>query len=368
MGHRAAAGEGWRTDALALEAVDEARLAAEPETLAIALWARWNALEGSERAAEELPMAEELIRLAHAAGSATFEISGHHWRGACRLALGDRAGFEEDCLALEQLGERTHSAGVAAHCEIWRASRALLDGRFGDAEVHMDSLLTHVGDDPSFLNGYAAMLYWLRFEQGRMAEFKDMALAYVAQFPEVAALRAGLAVLHLELGEDDEARAAFDEVVGALDHVTRGYTWPVTLAILAEFSGRTGADHGQRLYDLLSPYHGQLLVVGNGVCIGGADRYLGMVSMTDGQDERVRRHFDTALELERRIGSVTLSTRTRYWQGRHLSQSDTQTDRERAKSLLDDVIETATGLRMAALADQATIARAAALAHTHDHH
>jgi hypothetical protein len=219
----------------------------------------------------------------------------------------------------------------------------------------MTDLLTHVGDDPNFLNAYGALLMWLRFEQGRLAEFKDLALGYVAQYPDVPVLRAALALLHLELAEFEEAQAAFKDVaVGELINVPRDFTWPATLALLAEFVARTGGDQFHQLYEFLYPYRGQLLALGNGgTCIGAADRYLGMLAMTAGRNGLAQEHYETALEVEQAIGAKPLSTRTRYWQGRLLMGSDDPTDHERARVVLDEVIEAATGLGMRALADQA---------------
>ena len=67
----------------------------------------------------------------------------------------------------------------------------------------------------------------------------------------------------------------------------RGLLWPTCMAQLAESVAAMGAvDHARTLYQLLEPWSGQCIVVGQGLdVLGAADRYLGMLEL----DARARR-------------------------------------------------------------------------------
>ena len=69
----------------------------------------------------------------------------------------------------------------------------------------------------------------------------------------------------------------------------------------------------------ISRRSGANLVIGHVVaCYGAADRFLGMLAATLGDLEGAKRHFEDALELNRRMGARTWLAHTAYEYGRML--------------------------------------------------
>ena len=67
--------------------------------------------------------------------------------------------------------------------------------------------------------------------------------------------------------------------------------------------------------------------------------------------------YAAAAELERSAGFPPLVARTQYWHARTLLDRDAPRDRERARALLDDVIDVTDRLGMALLCRQALASR-----------
>ena len=73
------------------------------------------------------------------------------------------------------------------------------------------------------------------------------------------------------------------------------------------------------VYPELEPLAGANVMIGHLVAYyGAADRYLGMLASTLGEHERAERHFERAMELNRRMGASTWLAHTAYEYGRHL--------------------------------------------------
>jgi hypothetical protein len=212
-------------------------------------------------------------------------------------------------------------------------------------------MLRWAGDDAGFANNHTTLLLSLRRDQGRLEKFRPLLLAATAQAPGLRHMvRLALAFVHIELGELDEARARLAESVAA-DIGPRGLGWSVMLAARAEVCAGLGDTRAvDELTTALSPYTGQLIVVGTGSgCLGAADRYRGMVAATGGQLADAERLFETALALEESIGSAPLASRTRVAHARALLRSGQAHLVRQAMQLLDAAANTAQRLGMAGL-------------------
>jgi hypothetical protein len=352
--HRAYSGAGWSVDPLAVEAIDVARDSGDQEALALALWSRWLTLTGAGRPTDELATADELLAVAIQAGDLIQTFNAHHWRAMSRLALGDIGGFDADVAALMRIAEDTHLPDEFALGSILQATRALLDGRFDDAEELTSQVLERTGDDPNFVTAYAALTLWLHFERGRLEEFKPVALAFIGENPDIPGFQAARAVLHAELGEIAQAQEAVDALMADdLASCPRDGVWPATLVLLAEAVARLrDRRSAEVLYGLLSPYAGHLVLVASGAgCVGAADRYLGMMAGIIGDTARAKAHYEAALALERRVGSAPLLARTEYWYAHDFLRDDPGSGK--GLPLLQHVLGTAQQLGMKSLETQA---------------
>src|SRR6476660_4102673 len=100
--------------------------------------------------------------------------------------------------------------------------------------------------------------------------------------------------------------------------------------------------HARTLHELLEPWSGQSIVVGQGLdVLGAADRYLGMMELTLERFDRVDERFSAAVALEQRLEAPPLVARTRYWWARGLLARGAPRDAERAATLLAQCFETA---------------------------
>jgi hypothetical protein len=108
----------------------------------------------------------------------------------------------------------------------------------------------------------------------------------------------------------------------------------------------------------VTPWAGQILVGMSGLSIeGAADRAVGHLLATLGRFDDADTAYAAAAELERSAGFPPLVARTQYWHARTLLDRDAPGDRERARALLDDVIDETNPLGMALLHQQARSSR-----------
>jgi DNA-binding SARP family transcriptional activator len=353
--HRAFSGEGAASEPLAREALAMARRVGDGATLGRALMALSWSLWGSERAGEQLALAQELVDLGVASHNPLQELEGRLLRAPCRLALGDVGGFDADADDLARGARRLRWVYGAAHGALWKALRALMDGRFDEVDPLATAMLTHSGRDEDFLSAYGAQVIWAAFEQGRLEEVRSLVIETVEANLFVPVYRAFLAFLHAELGELTEARAIFEALEpAAFMALPRDLTWTAALALLSEVAVRLDcAGAAETLYDLLSPRAGQLLVVQGALCPGAADRYLGMLATTMGRTDYAEHHFAAGRALEERAGSAPLLARTDYWNAVMLFRRGAPGDTERASRLLDSARTTANRFGMTNLLCQA---------------
>src|SRR5205085_8330070 len=115
------------------EALVLARASGDSEALGVALLVRSWVLGRTARARERLVVADELVTAAPRHGWDGWR-GGYEQRGAARLVLGDRDGFEADAAACGRIGVDRRFWYYQCRALLWRATSALLDGRFDEAD------------------------------------------------------------------------------------------------------------------------------------------------------------------------------------------------------------------------------------------
>jgi DNA-binding CsgD family transcriptional regulator len=162
--------------------------------------------------------------------------------------------------------------------------------------------------------------------------------------------RPGLAVTLAELGMDDEARTELDGIADNGLALLRESLWLASLTYLADACAAVGHERtASILYPELSAYTGTNVTIGYGVVsYGAADRYLGMLAATLGEQELAERHFDAALELNRAMGADTWLAHTAYEYGRMLLALNGDNG-DRAGALLGEAASLAERIGMPAL-------------------
>ena len=190
-----------------------------------------------------------------------------------------------------------------------RCTRAQIAGDFDGAErLAQETLeLGQRGQAENATNYYAMALFNIRREQGRLAELEGAVRRFIELYPAIPAWRCTLALLLVELGRPDEARAVFEALAGAgFDALPRDANWLIAVTLLAEVCGALGdAERAPELHRMLEPYAGRNVIVGRAAtCNGAAARLLGILAGdTWATGTRPRACFDEADALHAAMGA-----------------------------------------------------------------
>lgn len=272
-------------------------------------------------------------------GDNEIRIEAIAWRTPTFVALSDLASARREVAALLDSAEQTAQPFMVHVAEHYGSALALCDGRLAVAEAsairshEWSRLLT--GRDPSGV--YGIQMFSVRREQGRLAELAPVIRILAGESSREGPWRPGLAALLAELGMEHEARRELRRLVAEGLDQYRASLWMTSLMYLADASAAVGDEEAAALvYPALEPLAGQNMMIGHLVsCYGAADRYLGMLAATLGDAGAAVRHFEGALELNRRMGADTWTAHTAYEYGRFLLTQG-RGERDRAESLLGE--------------------------------
>jgi DNA-binding CsgD family transcriptional regulator/tetratricopeptide (TPR) repeat protein len=307
---------------------------------------------GTSPLEEILAMLTEARDLAEELRDEELRTEAMAWRVPTFVALGDLEPARAEVVVLEEMAERTAQPfmhHIAAH---YSSAIALGDGRLAEAEAKAQRseewgrLMS--GRDAS--GTYGIQMFSIRREQGRLAELAPAVRLLAGEPERVGPWQPGLVAVLAELGMEDEARRelarlATDGIDGYRDSL-----WLATLAYLTDASAALGDEAmAAILYPELEPLSGGNVMIGHLVaCYGAADRYLGMLAATLGDSEGAERHFEAALELNRRMEASTWVAHTAYEYARTLLGQG-GAGRERAEALLGEASTLAEQIGMAGL-------------------
>jgi DNA-binding SARP family transcriptional activator len=344
--------------ALTAEAVAIAHRIGDPRTIAACLDARHYALWRPETVEERLAVAGELRRVAELTGDPELELEGAAWTVVDLLELGDVQGADVQIAAASELAEALHRPVWLWWTSGFRCARAQLAGDFEAAEALAQETLAigQRGQAENAVHYYAQAIFNIRREQGRLDEVEDAVRQLIALYPAIPAWRTGLALLLVELGRMDEARAEFDALAAVgFESLPRDANWLIGVTLLAEVCGalRDG-ERAPALYALLEPYAGRNVVVGRAAtCNGSASRLLGILAATMRRWDEAERHFADALEMHERIGARPWQARTLVALAEMCLLRRARGDKARARGLLADAVVLADAVGMPALGERA---------------
>jgi class 3 adenylate cyclase len=343
-----------------------ARRVGDPQAEALALIRRqFTGGIGPEETQRRLRESRELHDLAKRLGNLELEVRAHAYRLRDRLELGDIRGVDAELAAYERLAKELRQPTFLWHIPLLRGMRALVDGRFADAEALVTEALAggERAQEPVSLMFYTTQVTQLRRlrwspEDVKLTEDAVAALGELAdRYPAIPAWRCSLAVAYSELQRPGEARAVF-EPLAANDFTDLPFDaqWVISLSLLGETAAFLGdAPRAARLYELLLPYDGLTIVAGRAAaCYGPVGRILGLLAATDGRPDDAERHLSEAIALSAQMGDRPLAARARFELGRLLLERD---DRGRAVELLGAALEGAQEIGMVGLTEQALAAR-----------
>ncbi len=326
-------------------AVDEVRATGDGRAVAEALSLLHHVILGPAFTDERLPLAEEIIAVASAAGDAVLTLMGVLWRTVDLFLIGD-VGAERSLAELRQRADalRVHAVlYIVALMDVMLLIRA---GRMADAEAAADrafALGTEVGDADAVAY-YGAHLLGIRWLQGRSEEILPLARD-IATSPTLVAqdyvYSAALAALAADVGgpATEEARRELDRLMTVgLDRVRSSSNWLVTMFCLIDAAFRLrDVTVAATTYALLVG-HARLPTMGSlaVMCFGSTERVLGLAAQTLGRLDVGIAHLEAAVEQDRRLGNRPMLAVTRGDLGLAFLARGRADDRVRGAALVDE--------------------------------
>jgi DNA-binding CsgD family transcriptional regulator len=350
--------------ALSEEAVGLARRLGDPGTLAAVLLDRHQTIWGVDRfeaAGERLAAASEVVNLAERIGDRALMLRGLGPRRTDLLELGDLAGFDADLAAAEQTAQELRQLHYHWQLPLARATRALLAGRFAEAEEQAAEGLAigrRAGDQAVELF-HLGVVGALRFMQGRLGELAELFRDLAARYPVPPVLRTGLAAALAEAGRTDQAQAEVERLAARdLAALPRDPMWSWSLATLALACYHLGdTTRAARVRELLEPYADRMLATASvgALCLGPAAYFLGLLDLTLGHPEQAVRRFQHAATLAERLQARPIIAMSHEGQARALLALDRPGDRQQARALLEEAAATAQELGIHGLGERAGV-------------
>ena len=184
--------------------------------------------------------------------------------------------------------------------------------------------------------------------QGRHADLEPLVRRNADRLPAMRRWRCGLALVLAELGREDEARRELEHLAAAdFEDVPRDALWLVSMALLAELCALLDdRPRARRLYELLVAYEGRNVVSMGAVYLGPVARYLGLLAMTIGEDERALGHLETARSAAERMGARPMVVLAALDAAEVLARRAAPNDAQRGRALVQRVAQDAAQMGM----------------------
>jgi DNA-binding SARP family transcriptional activator len=323
--------------AMSQEAVDMARRLGDPATLAYALNGRLCANWGPDGLAERLGIADELIQVSEQVGDLERTYEGRGFRYYALLEGGDMLRAYTEHEALTRLAEELRQPAQLWDLAVNRASLALFEGRFAQAEVTIREALALGGLAQSAYAqaDFDLQMYALRREQGRLEDVLEVVEGAVDLYFAYPVWRYVLVDVYSELGRTDEARAAFEILAGEGFPVHLELQWLFSLSLLPDVCRGLGdVDRAATLYELLRPYADRNSLLAQEICRGSVSRGLGILAAMLARWNEAVEHFENALRRNSEMGALPSLAYTRYDYGCALLDRGEPGDGDRGRELL----------------------------------
>jgi ATP/maltotriose-dependent transcriptional regulator MalT len=345
-------GDQRRAAVIHANATEMARRLGDQRGLAILLSQAYTAC-GTSTLEDILEMLTEAAALGEELDDLRIQLEARAWRVVTWIALGELDAARRELAEFLELprGERQlFHTFVAEHMG---SAIALCEGHLDEAEARAERsrelARLQRGRDASGIHGI--QMFSIRREQGRLAELAPMVRVLANSDGGTTAWDPGLVALLVELGMHDEARQELARIRAHGLEPFREALWLGSLTYLTDACAAVGDEELAALVrPQLAPYAGTIVVVGYGVaCYGAADRYLGMLAATVGDWGVAEARFDSALDLNRRMGAFTWLAHTAYEYGRMLHARGRAEDESRAASMLTEAAALAERIGMPTL-------------------
>ncbi len=257
-----------------------------------------------ERPETTLPLHRDQLEAAKRDGDPKLVVLAATELRAALLAAGEYDEAEAVAVEYERRAIDARIPRYLAGLEQRRAMRALLEGRFAEAEAHANAAV-ELQPTPEMFEGYAVQIFGLRKEQARLAEIADAVREY-GESSLYPAWRASYAMLLAEVGAPEAARTALEPVLDlSFDAIVPDRYGATFFAVLSEVAdllddAKLAAAVIPQLRRLTNPV---LMVPASTVCWGAIDRFLAPALALVGDLEGARASYLRSLALHERYGA-----------------------------------------------------------------
>jgi class 3 adenylate cyclase/tetratricopeptide (TPR) repeat protein len=330
-----------RCRALAEQAVEIARAAGDPVTLAHTLANATAATWGTDTLQQRKRVSDELTELVQHMDDPRLSF----WAALRRMVVGLQAG-ERSQVESGIASMRTLAASVPQPLIVWTRLKlesvwALVQGDLQAAEqwaieAHEVAVASAQPDAAGSLAGQVSRV---RYFQGRYRELLDQMLGVASEPNSLASWRAAAALALVESDREDEAR---ERLLGAdFQDVRSDETWLMSRLHWADVCSRLqDVGRAEELNMLLAPFSGQF-VAGGSIVSGPSDLALAMLAAILERYQEAERHFAAATEIAERLGAPLFLARTQASWARALIARGRPEDLDRAEHMLEQAGDTA---------------------------
>jgi tetratricopeptide (TPR) repeat protein len=336
-----------------LDALNQTRALDDPHALADALSLTHHALLSPEHAAMRLPLAEEQITMASAAGDGILALFGLLWRTTDLYLLGDPNAER----SLTELRQRSATLGTASTSYIvtcMDVMRLIRAGKLDEAEAAAGPCLQEgleVGDVDA-TGYYAAQLLNIRWLQGRDAELADLVVQTVSSATLAVGeygFRSSAIMVLARDGRITEAQALLVPMrATGLANVPRSSTWLAAMLGLIEAAViLNDAALATEVAGLLQPFADLPATISLAVCcLGSVSSALGQAAMLAGDAVSAVAHLEKAVQINLRIDHRPAAAMSRTLLARAYVARGRPGDLARARALLTNAIGEAHAMGM----------------------
>jgi DNA-binding SARP family transcriptional activator len=346
-----------RRDRLSREAIEVARASGNPDALVYALDGRCAAISAPDTVDECLALAAELREVAEQIGDTERMANALDHARTAQFLSGQFAAAEE-VLELEfQIAQDLRQPSQVWQVRSSRSALALAAGRLAEAE-ELIRLAFEVGEHAQ--PAVAIPVYRLHRQalwdfKGNVEEVAPEVRAVAVEYPTRPAFRCALACVEARVGRTGEAQRIVDQLrPDGFSALPFDQEWLFGVSHLAEACALLGdSDAARALTPQLEPWADFAAADHPEGIRGSVARYLGLLATTTQDFNAAERHFDKALEMNRRMGALPWLAHTQHDYASLLLTRDAPEDRERAGELLTEAIAVYEQLDMSFWADRA---------------
>ncbi len=345
-------GDHAAAEAASRAAMTMATSSGRPEALVAAIHARHELIDYVGRGDEAMKLADRMCALARDSGRPDAELWGRMWRLDGHLVRGDVAAFDVETHQLAGLADRLGWPVARWHLLRARAARALLAGRFADAEGFAADAreLAERLQDGSAVGLFFAFMGSVTLHTGAGERFAADAVATMGSVLDLPIAAAQLGQIAMQTGDRDTATLCWQRLAPVLPGLPRDIRWPYIVTIAGEVAAGLGdLDGVAHCYRQAESYAGAYLN-NTTACHGAADRPLGRMAAALGDHEAADRHLGAAVAMEERIGALPFLAQAQLAHAEALAVRAAPGDRDRVQALAARAVATARRLGMPGVA------------------